>query len=187
MKVLTILLSLVVVDLFGQSVQNFSLLNVADDSMISLESYSKEVGVVVIFSGLQCAYDEYYTARIKALIDIYKGKIPFLLINSYIEPEEAVARMKTAYTSWGMNAPYLADKDQTVMGLLGARKSPEVFLLKNNDSQFSVFYSGAIDDNPQVSAAVSKAYLREAINQLLAGKKPDVENVRAVGCSVRRK
>ncbi|PZR40571.1 MAG: thioredoxin family protein [Azospira oryzae] len=188
MKTLIFFFSIMMGSLFAQQpVQNFTLVNVADNSAVSLESYQSCSAIVVIFTGNECAYDGYYTARIKALVDKYKGKIQFLLINSYIEANESADKMRTVYNGWGMPVPYLADKDQTAMDCLNAKKSPEAFLLKNDGGKYTIAYSGAIDDNAQVSAAVKETYLRKAIDQLLAGQPIEVANVRAVGCSMRRK
>jgi hypothetical protein len=69
---------------------------------------------------------------------------------------------------------------------LDAKKTPEVFLLKPTAGKFMVFYAGALDDNPQVGTDVKQDYLKNNIDKLLAGQLSD-ENVRAVGCSVRRR
>lgn len=168
-------------------IQDFSLLNVGDNSTVSLESFQSCAGLVVLFTSNDCAYDGYYTSRVKSLINSYKGKIQFLLINAYLEPNEAADKMKIKYDSWALGVPYLADKSQTAMECLSARKSPEAFLLKNTGGKYFLFYSGAIDDNPQVANDVKQNYLKEAIDKLLAGQQIDVANVRAVGCSMRRK
>lgn len=168
-------------------VQNFTLMNVSDGKMVSLEGYQSCVGLVAIFTSNECAYDSYYTARLKVLTESFAGKIQFLLINSHLDPEETVEKMKAKYSFWGMNVPYLADKEQVAMECLGAKKSPEVFLLKNEGGKYTTVYSGAIDDNAQVSAAVSEKYLRNSINKLLKGEAIDVPVTRAVGCSIRKK
>ena len=168
-------------------VQNFTLTNVVDGASVSLESYPSCSGLVVLFTSNTCPYDGYYTARLKHLITTYQGKIQFLLVNSYQEPEESAIKMKSAYDSWTLPVPYLADKDQAAMECLGARKSPEAFLLKNNGGKFTVVYSGSIDDNAQVSAAVTESYLRSAIDKLLAGQQINTPTVRAIGCSIRKK
>jgi hypothetical protein len=170
-----------------QTVQNFTLPNVADNSMVSLEGFQSCSGMVVLFISNDCAYDGYYISRVKSLIDTYKGKIQFLLVNSYTEPNEAVDKMKIKYTNWGLGVPYLADKDQAAMNCLSAKKSPEAFLLKNNGGKYVLFYSGAIDDNPQVANDVKQNFLKDAIDKLLSGQKIDVANNRAVGCSIRKK
>ena len=170
-----------------QPVQNFSLVNVGDNTTVSLESFQSCSGLVVLFTSNECAYDGYYTSRVKSLINSYKGKIQFLLVNSYVEPNEAADKMKVKYDAWALGVPYLADKEQVAMECLSAKKSPEAFLLKNSGGKYVLTYSGAIDDNPQVANDVKQNYLKDAINKLLAGQKIEVANVRAVGCSVRRK
>ncbi|HMR58033.1 MAG TPA: hypothetical protein PKC10_11970 [Cyclobacteriaceae bacterium] len=86
-----------------------------------------------------------------------------------------------------INAPYLADKDQIAMEILGARKSTEVFLLSTAGAKLNIVYSGAIDDNPQVAKDVKQFYLKDAMDKLLAGQKIEIANQRAAGCSIRRK
>jgi len=170
-----------------QPVQNFSLTNVADNALVSLEGFQSCSGIAVVFTSNDCAFDGYYIGRIKSLVNTYKGKIQFLLINSHSDPNEGADKMKAKYDSWGVAVPYLADKEQTAMECLGARKSPEVFLLKNTNGKYFTVYSGAIDDNPQVATDIKQNYLKDAIEKLLAGQKIDVANVRAGGCSIRRK
>jgi len=171
---------------FGQQPVNpFALTNVADGSSVSLDTYSTPV--VVIFTSNECAFDNYYTTRIKTLIEEYGGRIQFLLINAHVEPAEAVGQMTTKYKTWGLNVPYLADKDQLAMDILGAKKSPEAFLLQKTAGKYFLVYKGLIDDNPQVASDVKQRYLKESMDKLLAGQKITVPEMRAIGCSIRRK
>ena len=187
-KILVAILLMTSLGLPAQTpVQNFKLTNVMDGSTVSLESYPTCTGLGILFTSNACPYDGYYTARIKDLIDTYQGKIQFLLINSFQEAEEGVDKMKDVYTRWGLPVPYLTDKEQEAMVCLGAKKSPEVFLLKNMNGKYTVVYNGAIDDNPQVASAVTQPYLKTAIDKMLAGQKIDPPMVRAVGCSIRKK
>jgi hypothetical protein len=150
-----------------------------------LDQYSSLQAVVVLFTGNECPYDNYYKDRVKQLIDAYAGKVQFLLVNSYDDPQESPEKMAIHYTD--LNVPYLADKDQTVMENFGARKSPEAYLLKPASGKFEVIYSGAIDDNPQVATDTKQNYLKEAIEKGLAGQKVEVATNRAMGCTIRRK
>ncbi len=183
-----ILLSLIVATGYTQAqtaIQNFSLINVVNGKPISLEQYSSLPAVAVLFTGNECPYDNYYKDRVKQLIDLYTGKVQFLLVNSYDDPQETIEKMAIHYTDLGV--PYLADKDQTVMENFGARKSPEVFLLKPAAGKFSIVYSGAIDDNPQVATDTKQNFLREAIDKALAGQKVEIVNNRTMGCTIRKK
>jgi hypothetical protein len=168
-------------------VADFKLTNVVDGQPVSLSSYPTCSALAIVFTSNACPYDGYYTARIKDLIDTYQGKVQFILINSFQEAEESIDKMKAAYSRWGLPVPYLADKDQSVMNSLGARKSPEVFLLKPSNGKYTVVYSGAIDDNPQVATAVTQPYLKNMIDKTLAGQKVDSPSSRAIGCTIRKK
>ncbi len=165
-------------------IQNFSLTNVLDGKPNSLDQYASSP-VVVLFTSNECPFDNYYKGRIKEMISSYSGKVQFLLINSYPTPEESAEKMAIHLSD--LSAPYLADKDQTVMENFGAKKSPEVFVLKSAGGKFTVMYSGAIDDNPQVSTDVKQNYLKDVIDKVLSGQKIEVISNRAVGCSIRRK
>ena len=170
-----------------QPIHNFTLTNVVDGSTVSLDGYPSCTGLVAIFTSNECAFDNYYTSRIKSMVDRYAGKIQFILINSYLEPEESAEKMALEYQTWNLHIPYLADKDQTAMDCMGAKKSPEVFLLKNMGNKYVLVYSGAIDDNAQVPSDAKETYLVNSIDKLIAGQKKEVSSVRAVGCSIRRK
>src|SRR6185436_18111291 len=150
-----------------------------------LDSYSTPV--VVIFTSNECAFDNYYTTRIRSLIEGYAGRIQFLLINAHLEPAESAGQMTMKYKTWGLNVPYLGDKDQLAMDILGARKSPEAFLLQKSAGKYFLVYKGLIDDNPQVASDVKQHYLKDGMDKLLAGQKITVPEMRAIGCSIRRK
>ncbi len=172
---------------FAQTVQDFTLVNIADGKNVSLNGFTNCQGIAIIFTSNECPYDQQYRERIKELNEKYRGTIQFLLINSHTESRENAKAMAQKYPGWGISAPYLADKDQIAMDCLGAKKSPEAFLLKRNDQNYSVVYHGAIDDNPLVTSDVDKAYLNNAIAQLIANKKIEIAGNRAAGCTIRRK
>jgi hypothetical protein len=83
--------------------------------------------------------------------------------------------------------PYLADKDQAVMLNIGAKKTPEVFLLIPVNGKFVVAYSGAIDDNPQTAKDARQHFFKDAIEKVLANQKIETPNQRATGCTIRKK
>jgi peroxiredoxin len=167
-------------------VQTFTVNNI-DGSPISLDSYSASPGVVVLFTSNNCPYDNYYKLRIRELVKSYNNRVPFILVNSYPESEESVASMKIAYGAWGLAVPYLADKEQMALQALGAKKSPEVFLLKNINGKFVSLYSGALDDNAQAPEGVTSYYIKQALDNLLASGESNIPSVRPVGCSIRKK
>jgi hypothetical protein len=165
-------------------VGSFAVMNV-DGSSVSLDSYKNAAGVVVIFTSNYCPYDGYYKLRIRDLIKNYNDKVPFLLVNSH--PDESLQSMKIAYGAWALPVPYLADKEQVAMSALGAKKSPEAYLLKSVNGKFVTLYSGALDDNPQAPEGVTSYYIKQAIDKLLTGEDVNMPSVRPVGCTIRQK
>ncbi|HNP06142.1 MAG TPA: redoxin family protein [Cyclobacteriaceae bacterium] len=172
---------------FAQTVQDFTLVNIADGKNVSLNGFTNCQGIAIIFTSNECPYDQQYRQRIKELNDKHKGIIQFLLINSHTEPKENAKAMAQKYPSWGLAIPYLADKDQIAMDCMGAKKSPEAFLLKKNGQNYTIVYRGSIDDNPLVTTDVNKAYLNMAIEQMLANKRIEIPENRAAGCTIRKK
>lgn len=167
---------------FAQTVENFTLLNVIDEKVITLEDFNNQPGIVIIFSSVKCPYDGYYISRIKEIAE-FNPKIPVLLINSNVE--ESMDEMKAFINKNGLTIPYLTDKVHNAFNALHPRKSPECFLLQPKGGKFVIAYRGAIDDNPQTASAVNHAHLKDAIKKLLANQKIEPVDVRPVGCSIK--
>lgn len=172
---------------FGQVVSDFKLTNVLNNQSVSLDTYPSCAGIVLVFTSNACPYDEYYRKRIDEISRAYQDKVPVLLVNSHSEPNEAPDKMAAKARALNLRTPYLADKDQKLMTSLNVKKSPEVFLLKNENGKFTVVYRGAIDDNAQVEADVRHHYLRDAIDIMLTNQKIETPEVRPVGCNVKKK
>jgi thioredoxin-related protein len=189
-KIIAIILGLVLsaayADLKAQVLSKFSLTNVMDNEVVSLESYPSCEGIVLIFTSNSCPYDEYYKKRIQALAETYNDKVPLLLVNAHTDPAESLNKMAEKGKALDLSMPYLADKEQTLASKLNVRKSPEAFLLKNDNGKFTVVYRGAIDDNAQVEADVRHHYLRDAIDIMLTNQKIATPEVRPVGCNLKK-
>lgn len=186
-NILISFLSLVAFDTYAQQVSNFNLVNVLNDQSVSLDTYPSCEGMVIIFTSNTCPYDEYYRIRISKLSQTYQDKVPVLLVNSSADPADSKENMSKKSKQLNLSIPYLADKDQVLMTSLEAKKSPEAFLLKNQNGKFSVVYRGAIDDNAQVDADVRQSYLRDAIDIMLTNQKIETPEVRPVGCNLKKK
>lgn len=186
-NLLTFLMATLSVAVNAQQHVDFSLTDVMNGQTVSTETYPSCEGIVVIFTSNACPYDGYYRQRVATLAESYRDKVPVLLVNSLPDGAESVAQMKIHGTETALSVPYLADKEQTLMAKLGARKTPEAFLLKNDNGKFTVVYRGAIDDNPQVAADVRHHYLRDAIDIMRNGQKIETPEVRPVGCNLKKK
>lgn len=171
----------------SQTITDFSLTNVHDGKQVSLKDFSNHAGFTLIFTSVACPFDAYYVNRLKELQTTYADKFPILLVNAYTEAPEGEEWMKKTADANGLSLPYLTDKSQQLMTQVGAQRSPEAFVLKNNKGQFTVVYRGALDDNAQAEAGVKQAYLKNAIDAVISGKNIAIPSTRTVGCFIRKK
>lgn len=179
----------IIVSAYGQSIAGFELQDEVAMSSFKLESMRSKKAVVVIFFSNQCAYARHYTGRIKTMQQRFSNKdVEFVLINSNdatYSPEESPDSMRLFALNNGLELPYLSDKQKIVKTLFGAKRTPEVFVLKPSNNQFNIVYQGAIDDNPQVESDVDHHYLNDAVVSLLAGKEVETKSSRTAGCLIK--
>jgi hypothetical protein len=178
------LFSVLSVSVWGQ-IANFTATDVTTGNSISLYDFKSSPGVVVIFtsSGTACPYDQYYQSRLQKIAKDFTGRIPVWFVDSHITDADDALNKAAAV----LGATLLVDRDQKIMQLLKATKSPEAVVLKSNRDNFSIYYRGAIDDNAQVPSDVHENYLVDAINALLNGGTPKSVEVRPTGCIIRKK
>ena len=174
----------------GNRVDHFKLKNV-DGKMVSTMDYKVAKGFVVIFTCNTCPYAVKYEDRIIALDKKYKAKgFPVLAINPNdpeVQPNDTYALMVDKAKDKNFSFPYLFDPGRKVSAVFGATRTPHIYLLSKNGKKLMVEYIGAIDDNFKDASKVNKKYLEDAIDALLAGKKPMLTNTKAIGCSVKKK
>jgi acetyl esterase/lipase/peroxiredoxin len=100
------------------------------------------------------------------------------------ESPEAVARAAAEHKA---GFPVLADRNLAVVDALSAKHTPEVFLL---DADRVVRYRGRVDDKfgerLKPNARITRNDLREALDELLAGKPVSVPRTDCVGCEIAR-
>ena len=167
-------------------IKEFVLMDAVSGERISLLSFKDNKGVVILFVSNECPYSNYYTERIRKMVaEFSERNVAFILVNSHLDSYESPSAMKNAWNSWDIPIPYLADKEQALQKKLNVEKSPTAVLLKPLQDGFSIYYSGMIDNNPQVANDVKEAYLTDNIKSLLQNKPPAHRNNRAIGCMIR--
>lgn len=171
----------------GGSVAEFKLQN-AKGGTVSLSDYKDKKGVIVVFTCNHCPFAKAYEERMIALDKKYAAlNFPVVAINSNDASDyedESIDNMKKRATEKGYTFPYLQDATQAVAKAFGATRTPHVFVLRNENAKFTVQYIGTIDDNYQDPAGVTKRYVEDAVNNILAGKPVVVTQTKAVGCAI---
>lgn len=167
----------------SQTLSDFSLHNVRDGKIFKLADVKGDKGLAIIFVSNECPFDKFYEGRINELEQEYGNKgISFILVNAHLEPEENFETMKVRSKGIPATMPYLADKEKVFVKMLGASRSPEVFLFKKSNGKYTLFYKGAIDNNPQVAEDVKEQYLKDNLENILLNKPADHQGTRPAGC-----
>jgi hypothetical protein len=154
---------------------------------ISLKLAKAKNGILVMFSCNTCPYVIRNQARTKAICAYaLQQNIGVVLINSneaQRNDEDSFEAMKEYAKVQGYQWYYSVDKNHKIADAFGATRTPECFLFS---SDLKLLYHGAIDDNPSQAGNVNREHLREAINEMIAGKKISVTESRSVGCVIKR-
>jgi peroxiredoxin len=153
----------------------------------SLAEYANAEALALVQSCNHCPYVQAWEGRMKAIQGDYADR-GFRLVaigsnDAERYPADSFAEMKARAERLGFNFDYLYDEDQSVARALGAERTPEVFLF---DRDRRLVYHGAIDDSRD-ERSVTRHYLRDALDAVLAGEEPPVADTPAVGCTVKWK
>lgn len=174
----------------GDTVEDFKLKNV-DGKMIGLSDYKTAKGAVIIFDCNTCPYSKAYNDRIIGLNKKYSSSgFPVITINAndpQQSPGDSFEEMAARAKKKNYDFPYLIDETQQVAKSFGATNTPHVFLLQKTGNDFKVAYIGTIDNNSKDASAVTKRYVEEAIDALLAGRPVTTQNTKAIGCTIKWK
>ncbi|MGY6648704.1 thioredoxin family protein [Wenyingzhuangia sp. IMCC45574] len=172
----------------GDIATDFSLQNI-DNKYVSLKDFKETKGFIVVFTCNHCPFAVAYEDRIIALDKKYKKQgYPVIAINPNnpnVYEIDNFENMKIRAKDKGFTFPYLVDKGQKIYPQYGATKTPHVYVLQKTAKGNVVEYIGAIDDNYGDPEDVKEKYVEEAVNALLANKKPKITETKAIGCSIK--
>jgi peroxiredoxin len=153
----------------------------------SLADYADADVIVLIQSCNHCPYVQAWEGRMSAIQRDYADRgVRLVAISSNDAgsyPEDSFEEMAKRAKRERFAFDYLYDEDQSVARALGSERTPEVFVF---DRDRRLVYHGAIDDSRD-EPSVTKHYLREALDAVLAGDEPAVTDTPAVGCTVKWK
>ena len=157
---------------------------------VKLSDYKGKVVVLESYN-LDCPFcaNHFKTGSMQELQKEMTDKgVVWLLVNSvnpkhsnYRTPEQARAeweKQKISATAW------LDDSAGNIGKAYGMRTTPQMYVI---NKEGVLVYDGAIDDQatPNHDPRKARNYVREALNQVLAGEKVTVSETKPYGCSVK--
>ena len=175
----------------GQPAPDFSLADV-NGKTVRLSDF-KGKPVVLEWNNPGCPFvRKHYQGNLQALQKEFTAKgVVWLAINStedasgdYMSPPQLarwMAEQKAAPTA------VLMDEEGTVGKAYNARVTPHMYIV---NAQGRLAYAGAIDSIPSARVSdIDKAtnFVRQGLNELLAGKSVSVAQNQAYGCTIKYK
>jgi peroxiredoxin len=153
----------------------------ADGSQQSLKSLMGKNGAVLIFIGTKCPVSNGYNERMEKLAQDYKAKgVNVIGINS--NATEPASEVKSHAAENKLTFAILKDSGNKIADRLGATRTPEVYVL---DASMKLVYHGRIDNSQKVEGVTAND-LREALDEMLAGKPVSKTGGAAFGCTIKR-
>jgi hypothetical protein len=157
-----------------------------DGRGLTIKEVAGAKGTLVIFSCNHCPWVKAWEQRLVELGNAYPTKgIGVIVVNPNdpaAYPGDSFEAMVERAREKGYRFPYVMDTTSGVGRAFGATKTPEAFLF---DATGALVYHGAIDDNAEDAAKVTKRYLRDALDAVAAGSRPAVAESKAIGCSIK--
>jgi peroxiredoxin len=168
----------------GARVPDFTLPDI-NGQLCSLAGYRSKKATVVVFVGTECPLANLYFPTLVDMHRKYAGRgVRFLAINS--NDQDSAADVASHARERKIPFPVLKDADHRAADALGARRTPEAFLL---DSGRVIRYHGRIDDQYGYTyrrAAPTKTELKDAVEAVLEGKPVAIAETDARGCIIGR-
>ena len=156
-----------------------------DGRTYSLDTFADKKYLIVIFSCNHCPYVQAYEDRIIGIQNDYREHLSIAAVSSNETvnyPEDSFEKMKERADQKKFNFPYLFDETQETAKAYGATHTPEIFLF---DEERKLVFHGKIDANCQDPANVKSKYLRNALDELITGKKISVPETFTIGCTIK--
>tara|TARA_X000001036_G_scaffold422642_1_gene445764 strand:- start:777 stop:1286 length:510 start_codon:yes stop_codon:yes gene_type:complete len=164
---------------------NYSLIE-TNGKKITLKEVMGQNGTLVIFSCNTCPWVLKWQDRYVSVARKYISKgIGIIAVNSNVsrfDGDDSLDEMAIHASKNNYNFAYAQDPEAKLAYAFGATKTPHVYLF---DDQNKLVYRGAIDDDARSESKVEEAFLKNALDQMLAGEKITKPFSRALGCSIK--
>ena len=148
---------------------------------VSLPDIKEDV-VVLVFLANHCPVVQAYEDRIIEFTNDYKSKgVKVVGIAVSQQSIDKLPGIKDYMKEHKSNYVYAYDESQDTGRAYGATNTPQFFVL---DKERKIRYTGALDDNQREDRA-TKQYLRNAVDALLKGESPAVDETQPKGCGVQ--
>ena len=173
----------------GIEAPDFQLPDVTTGETVSLDSFSENRALLVMFICKHCPYVVHVQEELARLGNEYQGRDVGVVaiasndVDAY--PGDAPGELKSMAREQGFQFPYCFDETQEIAQAYTAACTPDFFLF---DQDRCLAYRGQLDGSrPGAGTPVTGEDLRGALDAVLAGDTPDPEQQPSLGCNIKWK
>lgn len=173
----------------GFTAPTFSLPDTISGKVKSLDELKSDKATVIMFICNHCPFVVHVKDELVKLANDYIPKgISFIAISSndvVKYPQDSPDKMKDFATVNKFPFPYLYDETQEVARAYSAACTPDFSIF---DEDLKCVYRGQLDDSrPSNGKPVTGKDIREALDNILAGKPVSADQKVSIGCNIKWK
>jgi peroxiredoxin len=169
----------------SRSIETFRLADTAG-KLHTRDEWTDKSAVVFLFLAKECPAVNGYAATMERIATDY-SKRRVLVYGIHCDPDVTAEAAQQHAKEFGLSFPILMDADQTVSRQIGVTRTATAVVIDRNGQ---VLYRGRIDDRypaPGKRRDEARTHeLADALNFVLAGKKPAIRETEVVGCPLPR-
>ncbi|MFT5050642.1 MAG: peroxiredoxin [Chlamydiales bacterium] len=169
-----------------------TLADLSDVRLLALDgatsTFASAVGsgpVVIAYTAVGCPIAQKYASRLSRLASQFADEgVDFVLVDA--SPQDTRAAIAKELGELGLSLPVYLDHRQELTRLLDVVTTTTVFLFDTNGG---LAYRGAVDDQHSLGASLPEPranFLLDAIQDVLALRKPEPASTEAAGCRITR-
>lgn len=162
----------------NQIIPNFKLQDINGDIHF-INEYRGKI-VIINFWSCECPHSERTDKAILSMFVQWKDAVELLTIAS--NRNESLSEIKKVAETRGIPKVWI-DADCQIANLFEAVTTPHIFVI---DKDGILRYRGAVDDVKFRQKTPIQFYLDEAVESLLAGRLPEIQESLAYGCAIVR-
>jgi peroxiredoxin len=171
----------------GTSAPPFDLPDVVSGNTITLDHFSGNKALLVMFICRHCPYVKHVQGELAKLGADYQNKnIGVVAISSNDAanyPDDSPDSLREMAQELRLTFPYCYDETQDVAREYGAVCTPDFFVFDENRR---LAYRGRLDDSrPRASDPVTGNELRAALDALIAGQPVNPDQKPSLGCNIK--
>ena len=150
----------------------------------SLLEGSDARAIVLLFAAVDCPVSNFFAPETERIHVGYGGRdVDFYLV--FADGDTTREALRGHLEEFGYTMPALLDFDHVLVEYTGATVTPEAVVLS---PEGELLYRGRIDDTyvdfGKRRAAPTRHDLREALDAILAGRRPPAARTEAIGCFI---